>query len=163
MQRFEALGVPADICALLAKAPLLKGESKEDYFAFVAGLFESHSASNRIEFMGLIRAADCFWEIKRLEEARAHIIAHWEPIARLALVKDHAPEAHGDIERLLAEQYPGGIDTPLLNGRAIILAGHKNQLAYLDREIASRQTEYDKILQSLASWRAMFPRSKEAR
>jgi len=68
MDRFKALGVPAEVINLLKKPPLLEGESSEEYLTLVLGLFEKHHVSNTPEFLLLKRYADCWWEIERLKE-----------------------------------------------------------------------------------------------
>ncbi len=156
MDRFKALGIPADIIALIKNPPLLEGESKEEFFAFLAGLFEDHGGSNRIRFLGLIRYAHCYWPIPRLELARARIIGHWQPKASIALIRDHHPEAYKNFDELLKQQYPNGVDSALLNARAILLANEKKHLAYLDQELERRSRECEKILQSLAFANAVF-------
>jgi hypothetical protein len=106
MRRFKALGVPPALMAVIAKAPVLAHESKDAYFALLARHFQDYGASRVGEFMTLIRATNCYWEITRLEEGRARLIDHWEPIARTALVKDHTPEIYNNFEQVLEKKYP---------------------------------------------------------
>ena len=126
MDRFKALGVPDDIINLIAKPPLLQSKSKEEYFDLLAALFEDYGATHRVEYLALTQYANHYWRIRSLELARASIIGHWEPKARIALIKDYAPEAYMNFDERLREQYPNGIDSHLLTGRATILANNKN-------------------------------------
>ncbi len=155
MKRFKKL--PADIVACMATPPLLTGESEEEYFALVAGLFEDFGASQRIEYLALIRYANCYWEIQRLELSRALIIGHWAPKARIALVRDHSPELYKNEDAVIAERFPNGVNHNLLNGRAIILANANKHLAYIDEQIVHRQRECERLLQHLAFSRTLTP------
>jgi hypothetical protein len=156
MRRFKALDVPPALMAVIAKAPVLAHESKDAYFALLARHFQDYGASRVGEFMTLIRATNCYWEITRLEEGRARLIDHWEPIARTALVKDHTPEIYKNFEQVLEKMYPSGIDPALLSARATIVADKNQHLAYFDKQIAIRQREYERILHSLAFQKAAF-------
>jgi len=154
MDRFKALGVPAEVINLLKKPPLLEGESSEEYLTLVLGLFEKHHVSNTPEFLLLKRYADCWWEIERLEGMRALIINHWAAKAPIALVKDHAPTVYKDFDQNLKRQYPRGLDPSLLHARATVLASDQKQLAYFDSQIAQRQNDCEKILNLLRAWKA---------
>jgi len=154
MDRFKALGVPAEVINLLKKPPLLEGESSEEYFTLVLGLFEKHHVSNTPEFLLLKRYADCWWEIERLEGMRALIINHWAAKAPIALVKDHAPTVYKDFDQNLKRQYPRGLDPALLHARATVLASDQKQLAYFDAQIERRQNYCEKILNLLEAWKA---------
>ena len=161
MDRFKALGVPAEVINLLKKPPLLEGESSEEYLTLVLGLFEKHHVSNTPEFLLLKRYADCWWEMERLERMRALIINHWIAKAPIALVKDHSPTVYRDFDQNLSRQYPHGVDPALLHARATVLASDQKQLAYFDAQIAQRQNDCEKILNLLGAWKATHRASEQ--
>jgi hypothetical protein len=156
MERFKRLGVPADILALIAKPPLLQGESKDEYYDILAGIIDDLRVADRPEFLWVIRYADCQWEIIRVRRMRALVVDHWRERGRIALVQDRVPGAFEEIGQQLAELYPQGVDPQMVAGRGMIMADHHDQLAYFDKLIERLQSRSDSILQLLEGRREIF-------
>jgi hypothetical protein len=163
METLKKHGVPADILAIIAKPPLLKGESKDDYFELLAGIIDDLGASDRPEFLWAIRYADSTWEIIRLRRMRTLIIEHWRDRGRIALLQDRLPGTYPAIEQRLGEVYPDGIDPELVNARSMILADANSQLAYLDDAIESLERRCDSILQLFEGRREIFAHRQRER
>jgi hypothetical protein len=163
MDRFRKLGVPSDILGLIAKPPLLKGESKDEYFDLLAGIIEDLSVRDRPEFFWAIRYADCHWEIIRLGRMRALVVDHWRERGRSSLVRDRVPEAFSDIDQHLDQLYPDGVDPEIVSARGMIMAADHGQLAYFDKTIDRLQGRCDSILQLFEGRREIFTHRERER
>jgi hypothetical protein len=163
MERFKRLGVPADILAIIAKPPLLQGESKDEYFDILAGIIVDLRVADRPEFLWVIRYADCQWEIIRVRRMRALVFDHWRERGRIALVQDRVPGAFEEIDQHLAELYPQGVDPEMVAARGMIMADHHEQLAYFDKLIERLQGRSDSILQLLEARREVFAHRERER
>ncbi len=156
MHRFEELGVPRDILALIRKPPLLKGESLDDYLDLLAGVFEDLGPRDRPEYFWAVRYTDCSWEIIRIRNMRSLIVDHWGQQGRVALVHDHVPGAVAAIDSHLSSLYPQGMNPDVIAARSMILADANKQLAYFDNAIERLQKRCDAILQIFEGRREIF-------
>ena len=66
--------VPAEILILIKNPPLLKGESKEDYYGLLAALARDVRPADLAEWLWLIELLNCVWEIFRNGRFRAKLI-----------------------------------------------------------------------------------------
>ena len=156
MERFEKQGVPADILAAIAKPPLLNGESRDEYFALLAGIFDDFGARDRPEYLWAISYGDWQWEIIRLKRMRALVVDHWRERGRTALVKDRLPATFSNFEEQLAQLYPEGVNRDLVGARGLIMATDNGQLAYFDKAIERLQRRCDSILQLIEARREVL-------
>ncbi len=163
MERLTKLAIPADILAVIARPPLLKGESKDEYFDLLAGIIEDFDARDRPEFLWAIQYADCTWEIIRVRRMRAGIIDHWRDRGRVALLQDRLPGTYTEIEQRLSELYPDGLDPEIVGARAIIMADANEQLAYLDDAVEKLQRRCDSILQLFEARREVLAHRERER
>ena len=84
--------VPAEILILIKNPPLLKGESKEDYYGLLAALARDVRPADLAEWLWLIELLNCVWEIFRNGRFRAKLIDMNRHQALGTVILKHMPE-----------------------------------------------------------------------
>ena len=84
--------VPAEVLILIKNPPLLKGESKEDYYGLLAALARDVRPADLAEWLWLIELLNCVWEIFRNGQFRAKLIDMNRHQALGTVILKHMPD-----------------------------------------------------------------------
>jgi hypothetical protein len=160
----EPTSVPAEVLILIKNPPLLKGESKEDYYCLLAALARDVRPADLAEWLWLIELLNCVWEIFRNGRFRAKLIDMNRHQALGTVILKHMPERTMG-PRDLAEAVAGWNASP---GRyknyeidpetvpAMAFSQAARSLEKIDKISERLQRRWDSILQQLEDRREMF-------
>ena len=74
MSAFKTLVIPPQILPQIENAPLLKGESPQDYYDLFNGVAADVKPADMLEWLWVVQFVECVWEILRNRRYRAMLL-----------------------------------------------------------------------------------------
>ena len=149
--------VPAAILPFIQDPPLLKGESRQEYYDLLAALIAETAPVDMVEWLWLIQVTNRTWEIIRNQRIRAFLIDLQRAKDLNAIRSVH----YDDCEKYLANWKPDpefftlhGTDVRSMVATAFVKVADKLEL--IDKKLERLQRRSDKIIEHLEYRRELF-------
>jgi hypothetical protein len=157
--------IPLEILALLAKPPLLKGESVQQYDELLGVLVTQVAPVDLIEWLWVVNYLDCAWEVLRLRRFKSVLIDLQQTRALESVIlktapidKQHSPSSLAQAEALWsadpAHFTKHGIDPLSVPAMAVVQI--KENLEALNKMLERAERRCDTSMQQLEYRREVF-------
>jgi hypothetical protein len=155
MKRFPK--VPTAILPFIQDPPLLKGESKQEYYDLLGVLIAETAPVDMVEWLWLIQFTNCTWEIIRNRRLRAFLI----DLQRIKDLNAIRSVHYDDCEKYLANWKPDpdfltryGTDVRSMVATAFVKVAPKLEL--IDKTLERLQRRSDEVIEKLECRREVF-------
>ena len=149
--------LPPAILPLIQDPPLLKGESRQEYYDLLGVLISETAPVDMFEWLWVIDYTDCFWGIRRNRRIKAFLIDLQRTKDLNAIRSLH----YDDCEKYLANWQPDpdfflryGTDVRSMVATAFVKVAAKLEL--VDKDLERQQRRSDKIIEKLECRREVF-------
>jgi hypothetical protein len=154
---FDVTKIPPAILPFIKDPPLLKGESRQEYYDLLGVLISETAPVDMVEWLWLIQFTDCAWEIIRNRRIRAFLIDLQRTKDLNAIRSVH----YDDGEKYLANWKPDpdflmryGTDVRSMVATAFVKVAPKLEL--IDKNLERLQRRSDEIIEKLECRREVF-------
>jgi len=160
----ESPVIPSEILALIQNPPLLKGESRQDYYNLLGALVRDIGPIDLPEWLWLISLLNCVWEIFRNARFRVKLIDLNGNRALKAVIQNLVPEGSmciPELKKAIADwnANPGRFENYEIDPEtvpAMALSQLAPSLENIDKMSDRLQRRWERIQQQLDYRREMF-------
>src|SRR3974390_566474 len=149
--------IPPAILPFIKEPPLLKGESRQEFYDLLGALIAETAPVDTVEWLWLIRFTECASEIRRNRRSKAFLIDLQRSKDLNMMASIPYDECEGYLANLTTDpdflrRY--GIDARSMVATAFVKIASK--LEVVDKELERLERRSDKVIEQLESRRELF-------